>query len=78
MYSYRGIVYTKHLPSHGEAYPITRASKRPLLSLIPALTPSSPVPLFRSIPNFRDVYNYIRSNLESDAQGKAPVLPALE
>lgn len=30
-----------------------------------------------SIPNFREVYNYIRNNLEPDAKEKAPVLPAL-
>lgn len=29
----------------------------------------------RSIPNFREVYNYIRSRLDDDAQQNSPELP---
>lgn len=33
-------------------------------------------PTNRSIPNFRDVYNYIRDRLEDDARDNTPALPS--
>ena len=42
----------------------------------PSLPPS--LPPSRSIPNFREVYTYIREKLEDDAKANTAVLPELK